>query len=68
MLEDLPTDKEETGSKKIWLYRRTMRILNEVVLKKIVTFIFRMRTLKLLGHIMKKEGLQNLTLKGHIET
>lgn len=67
MLENLPRDKEETGGKKICFYRRTLRILNEVVLKKMVTFIFRMRKLKLLGHIIKEEGLQNLTLAGHIE-
>ena len=62
----------------MWFYRRMLKIpwtdhvTNEEVLKKIGTkrkllTSVRKRLLEFLGHVMRKESLENLTLTGHIE-
>ena len=62
----------------MWFYRRMLRIpwtahvTNEEVLRKIGTErkllpTVRKRQLEFLGHVMRKESLENLTLTGRIE-
>jgi hypothetical protein len=73
-----PTMKKRLEAVEMWFYRRMLRIswtehaTNEEVLtranaKRGLMNIIRERQLKFLGHVMRKEGLENLILTGHIE-
>lgn len=76
MLDDLPTDEGETGDNRYVVLQKDienfMEINNEDVSKKMLTkrtFIprIRMKKMKFIGDLMRNEGLENVTLAGHIE-
>ena len=73
-----PTMRKRLEAVEMWFYRRMLRLswtehtTNEEVLtranaKRSLINIIRERQLKFLGHVMRKEGLENLVLTGFIE-